>query len=207
MALGFVHAYERGESDDTLLVLHATGGDEHQLMPLARQLAPTANLLAPRGEVMEGGVTRRFFARRGMFDLDIPGLMAVADDLARFVVNAAAEYGFDPTRVRALGYSNGANVAVGMLFRHPEVLAGAALLRPTLPYEPEDVVPMPGRGVLIAAASDDPYVPDGATDRLAQILTAAGADVTMSVLDTGHGLLEEDLEVTARWLASGRLTP
>ena len=80
----FAHAFEAGEGPGTLLVLHATGGDEHQLLPLARRLAPTANLLAPRGTVMEGGVTRRFFARRSMLDLDIDDLMHVADELAQF---------------------------------------------------------------------------------------------------------------------------
>lgn len=200
--LGFVHAFEPGSSPDTLLVLHATGGDEHQLLPLARRLAPHANLLAPRGKVMEGGVTRRFFARRSMLDLDIDDLMLAADELAAFVAAAAGSYGFDASRVTALGYSNGANVAVGMLFRHSGVLAGAALLRPVMPYEPGGIAPLTGTRVLIAAGTHDPYSSTAATERLGAVLADADADVTTSVVDAAHELVERDLLVTADWLAA-----
>lgn len=200
--LGFAHAFEPGSSPDTLLVLHATGGDEHQLLPLARRLAPRANLLAPRGKVMEGGMTRRFFARRSMLDLDIDDLMLAADELAAFVAGAAASYGFDASRVTALGYSNGANVAVGMLFRHAGVLAGAALLRPVMPYEPGEVRALTGTRVLIAAGTHDPYSSPAATERLGAVLAAAHADVTTSVVDAAHELVERDLLVAADWLAT-----
>jgi predicted esterase len=200
--LGFAHALEHGTSADTLLVLHATGGDEHQLLPLARRLAPAATLLAPRGKVMEGGVTRRFFARRSMLDLDIDDLALAADELAQFVADATAAYGLDPSRVTALGYSNGANVAVGMLFRHAGTLAGAALLRPVMPYEPGDIASLEGTSVLIAAGTHDPYSSPAATERLGQVLAWAGADVTTSVVDAAHELVERDLLVTAEWLGA-----
>ncbi len=199
--LGFVHALERGTGPDTLLVLHATGGDEHQLLPLARSLAPGANLLAPRGKVMEGGTVRRFFARRSMLDLDIDDLMLAADELAAFVAAATPEYGHDNTRVSALGYSNGANVAVGMMFRHPATLAGAALLRPLMPYEPGSITGLGGRRVLIAAGTHDPYSPADATSRLRAVLESAGADVTVSTVAAGHELVEDDLAATEAWLA------
>lgn len=200
--LGFAHVFEPGTSGETLLVLHATGGDEHQLLPLARRLAPGAALLAPRGKVMEGGVTRRFFARRSMLDLDIDDLMRAADELAEFVARAAGEYGFDPSRVTAMGYSNGANAAVGMLFRHPGVLAGAALLRPVMPYEPGDIASLDGTRVLIAAGTHDPYSSPAATERLGEVLSGAGADVTTSVVEAAHELVERDLLVAADWLAA-----
>jgi phospholipase/carboxylesterase len=200
--LGFVHALERGTGPNTLLVLHATGGDEHQLLPLARQLAPGATLLAPRGKVMEGGVTRRFFARRGMLDLDLDDLRHAADELAAFVAAATDAYDLDPSRVTALGYSNGANVAVGMLFRHPEVLAGAALLRPLMPYEPESTPALAGRRVLIAAATADPYAPPAVTGRLATVLDDGGADVTTSMVEGGHDLQQGDLVAAAEWLGA-----
>lgn len=199
--LGFAHAFEPGTGPDTLLVLHATGGDEHQLMPLARRLAPHANLLAPRGKVMEGGTTRRFFARRSMLDLDIDDLMLAADELAAFVADAVSAYGLDPSRVTALGYSNGANAAVGMLFRHPGVLAGAALLRPVMPYEPGEIAPLPDTRVLIAAGTHDAYSSMSATERLGEVLEQASADVTISVVEAGHELVERDLLVTAEWLS------
>jgi phospholipase/carboxylesterase len=200
--LGFAHAFERGSGGHTLLVLHATGGDEHQLLPLARQLAPGASLLAPRGKVMEGGVTRRFFARRGMLDLDLDDLRHAADELAAFVTVATGAYGLDPATVTALGYSNGANVAVGMLFRHPEVLAGAALLRPLMPYEPDSAPALTGRRVLIAAATHDPYAPPAVTGRLAAVLRDGGAEVTTSTVEGGHDLQQEDIVVAGEWCAA-----
>jgi predicted esterase len=52
--LGFHHIFQPGSSDWTLLLLHGTGGDEHDLIGLGRQLAPDAALLSPRGKVLEG---------------------------------------------------------------------------------------------------------------------------------------------------------
>lgn len=198
--LGFEHVLERGSSSTTLLLLHATGGDERQLVALGRELAPTATLLSPRGKVLENGVTRRFFARRSLTDLDIPDLLARTDELADFVVAATSAYDLDPARVIALGYSNGANIAASVLLRRPAVLAGAALLRPTLPYEPDAVPALAGVDVLVATAARDPYVEPGKAERLVQILQAAGADVTARVAAAGHGLTEADLAATRRWL-------
>lgn len=198
--LGFEHVIERGSSGATLLLLHATGGDERQLLGLGRDLAPQATLLAPRGKVLENGVTRRFFARLSAFDLDIDDLLLRTDALADFVTAACHAYGLDPGRVTALGYSNGANIAVGLLLRRPEVLDGAALLRPTLPYEPEQVPRLDGTRVLIAAAARDPYVEPGKPERLAELLRAAGAAVTFRTQPTGHGLVGADLVATREWL-------
>lgn len=198
--LGFEHVLDHGTGAGTLLLLHATGGDEHQLVALGRQLAPEATLLSPRGKVLEQGTTRRFFARRSAFDLDIPDLLARTDELAEFVVAATGAYGLDPDRVVALGYANGANIGVSLLLRRPEVLAGAALLRPTLPYEPDETPAVGGKPVLIAAGSRDPYVEAGKAERLADVLRAGGADVTFRETGPSHGLTDVDLAATAEWL-------
>ena len=79
----------------------------------------------------------RFFRRLAVGRLDIPDLLARTDELATFVADAARRYDRDPARIVALGLSNGANIAVSLLFRHPGLLRGAVLLRPMLPYEPE----------------------------------------------------------------------
>jgi phospholipase/carboxylesterase len=200
--LGFEHLLEPGTDGTTLLLLHATGGDERQLVPLGRRLAPEATLLSPRGKVLEDGATRRFFARRGVFELDIPDLLARTDELADFVAAASDAYGLG--RVIALGYSNGANIAASLLLRRPEVLAGAALLRPTLPYEPDSPPAVDGIDVLIAAGSRDPYVEPGKAERLADVLRAGGARVTYGSTATGHGLTDADLAATGEWLAEAR---
>jgi predicted esterase len=197
--LGFEHVFEPGTSGWTLLLLHGTGGDEHDLVPLGRQLAPGAALLSPRGKVSENGAPR-FFRRLAIGQLDIPDLLARTDELAAFVAAAAAAHGLDAQRVVALGFSNGANIAASLLLRRPEVLRGAALLRPMLPYEPDQQPRLTGTDVLVDAGEHDPYVTPDETRRLAEVLTAAGADVTLHLEPgAGHNLTQSDLAQIARW--------
>ena len=196
----FVHRFEPGSSPVTLLLLHGTGGDEHQLIDLGRQLAPDAALLSPRGPVLEGGVAARFFARHGAGDLDLDDLRRRGGELAAWVGDAAAQYGRDPAQVIALGYSNGANVAVELLFRHPGVLRGAALLRPMLIYRPDTPLALSGTDVLIAAGDDDPYSSVAQVIELAELLVAGGAEVELVRQATGHGLVQGDLDALASWL-------
>jgi predicted esterase len=200
--LGFHHVYEPGRSDWTLLLLHGTGGDEHDLVALGRRLAPQAALLSPRGKVLEAGMPR-FFRRLAVGQLDIPDLLVRTDELAAFVTAAAQAYGRDLDKIAALGFSNGANIAVSLLLRHPELLGEAALLRPVLPYEPESEPRLEGTGVLIAAGEGDPYSSPAQTRRLAEVLGAAGAAVTVHVEPgAGHNLGPGDLSALERWAAT-----
>ncbi len=203
--LGFEHVLVRGSSSRTLLLLHSTGGDEHQLIGLGRELAPDVTLLSPRGKVLEDGATRRFFRRHGTFDLDIPDLLARTDELAVFIAAATAQYGLVPAGVLALGYSNGANIAVSLLLRRPETLAGAVLLRPTLPFEPDEPPALTAKAVLIVSGERDPYVPREKRDQLVATLTAGGAEVTHTLTSRGHAISDNDLEHVAEWLAGRRL--
>jgi phospholipase/carboxylesterase len=199
--LGFEHVYEPAQSDWTLLLLHGTGGDERDLVPLGRQVAPRAALLSPRGKVLEAGMPR-FFRRLAIGQLDIPDLLERTDELASFVGAAAQAYGRDPDKIAALGFSNGANIAVSLLLRHPKLLRGAALLRPMLPYEPEGDLRLDDTGVLIAAGEGDPYSSPQQTRRLAEVLGDAGATVSVHVEPgAGHGLGRGDLLALRSFLA------
>ncbi|HVM45838.1 MAG TPA: alpha/beta hydrolase, partial [Candidatus Thermoplasmatota archaeon] len=173
---------------------------ENDLVPLGRTLAPHANILSPRGEVLENGMPR-FFRRVAMGVLDIGDLKQRAGELADFVAAAAKEHGFDPERVTALGYSNGANVALGMLFERPGSLRRAVLIRAMLAYEPTAPVDLAGTRVLLLAGVDDPYSRAPATDQLADVLRARGADVTAHYARAGHELAQEDVDTARRWLA------
>src|SRR5687767_9727854 len=82
--LGFVHRYEHGLAETTLFLLHGTGGDESDLIPLGRELAPDANLLSPRGKVLESGMPR-FFKRLAMGRFDLEDLALRTDELAVFI--------------------------------------------------------------------------------------------------------------------------
>jgi phospholipase/carboxylesterase len=196
----FVHRFEPGSGPVTLLLLHGTGGDQHQLIDLARQLAPEAALLSPRGKVLEDGVAARFFARRGVGDLDLDDLRVRAAELASWVADACAHYERDAARVIALGYSNGANIAVELLFRHGGLLRGAALLRAMLPYRPAGPLSLAGTAVLIVAGDADPYSSPQQVAELAELLADGGAEVQVARQATGHGLVQGDLDALAAWL-------
>lgn len=182
----------------TILALHGTGGDENDLIPLGRMVSPDAAILSPRGNVLENGMPR-FFKRlaEGVFDLE--DLKARTADLARFVAAAAAKYKFDPSRVVALGYSNGANIAASLMLSNPGVLKGGILLRAMLPFEPDRLPVLQGTSVLLSAGRQDPMIPQASTSRLAALLKQAGADVTLSWYDAGHALVPREMEQATRW--------
>lgn len=202
MTLGFTHRFEPGDpaSRVTILLLHGTGGNEADLLPLGKAVAPRAALLSPRGKVLEG-IMPRFFRRLAEGVFDIEDLTRRTHELADFVADAARVYGFDASRVVTLGYSNGANIAASLLLLRPQVLAGAALLRPMLPLDPPPVPDLRGKSVLIVAGRRDPLVPAASTERLAGALQEAGAEVTVEWHPGGHGLIRSDVEAVARWFA------
>jgi predicted esterase len=190
---------EPGSGPVTVVALHATGADESQLVPLARELEPTAAILAPRGTVMENGVTRRFFRRHGMTDLDIPDLKERADELADALAGRLGALGRAPRETVALGYSNGANIALAMMFRRPRIFGGAVLLRPMLPYMPQAVPDLRGARILVASGAADPFCPPEMTHALVDLLEEAGADVTLALQQAGHEVTAADLDAARRW--------
>ena len=182
----------------TILALHGTGGDENDLLPLARMVSSDAAVLSPRGNVLEHGMPR-FFKRLSEGVFDLPDLHARTADLAQFIASASAKYKFDPSRVVALGYSNGANIAASLLLSHPGVLKGGILLRAMVPFEPDHPPSLQGTSVLISAGREDPMIPQASTSRLATLLQQAGADVTLAWYDAGHGLVPREMEQATRW--------
>ena len=201
MSESFIHVFEPGDPSRTLLLLHGTGGDENDLVALGRQLAPGAGVLSPRGKVLENGMPR-FFRRLAVGQLDIPDLLARTDELADWVGVAADDYGFDPAGLVALGLSNGANIAVSLLFRRPGTIAGAALLRPMLPYEAPADLDLAGAPVLVASGGRDQFVTPEESEELVRQLRARGAEVEFVFNPAaGHGLTQDDLQAAATWLA------
>jgi len=197
-SLDFIHRFLPGTTDDTLLLLHGTGGDENDLVPIGQQVAPGANLLSPRGPVLENGMPR-FFRRLDVGVFDEADLVRRVGDLGRFVRAAAQRYDFDPARVHALGYSNGANTVAALLLLDPSLFAGAALLRALLPLEPPKPPVLTGKPVLIAAGRRDPYAPIERVEALADRLRRAGAEVVLQWSERGHELDPAELERVAGW--------
>jgi predicted esterase len=200
--LGFPHVFKPAQTAGapTLLVLHGTGGDEQDMLPLGG-LAPGAALLSPRGKVLEHGMPR-FFRRLAEGVFDVEDLKFRANELADFIGAAAARYGFDPARVIALGYSNGANIASAIMLLRPGVLRRGVLLRAMVPLEPEPLPSIDGTRVLISNGRMDPIVSPDETERLVKLLQRAGADVEVHWQPAGHQLMPGDFAVAKTWLQS-----
>jgi predicted esterase/catechol 2,3-dioxygenase-like lactoylglutathione lyase family enzyme len=199
--LAFEHRFVPAQAADapTLLLLHGTGGDEHDLIDLGRALYPGAALLSPRGQVLENGMPR-FFRRlaEGVFDQD--DLRRRTSDLAGFIAAASEEHGFDPRRAIAVGYSNGANIAASLLLLYPDVLAGAVLFHAMVPLVPEQLPSLAGVPVFIGAGRHDSLIPPRQTERLAELLRQAGADVTLHWEPGSHALNREEVQAATAWL-------
>jgi phospholipase/carboxylesterase len=203
----FSHLFMPGDDDaPTLLVLHGTGGDEKDLLPLARMISADSPVLSPRGQVLENGMPR-FFRRlaEGVFDLE--DLELRTRELGDFIAAAAAEYGFDASKLVALGYSNGANIAASLMLTRGDLLGGGILLRAMVPFEPASLPNLAGKRVLLSAGESDPIIPPASTSRLADLLRTAGADVTLKWYPTGHGLTSPDVRDATSWLAEHRRAP
>ena len=198
--LTFSHCFAKGERPGArpLLLLHGTGGDENDLMPLGRMVAPGAALLSPRGKVLENGMPR-FFRRlaEGVFDEN--DVRARAHELADFI--AAAREHYRISAPIALGYSNGANIAAAVMLLRPEALAGGVLLRAMMPLaEPEATGGLAGKQVLIVSGARDPIAPPANAARLAAMLARAGAQADTRVLPGGHELSQADVTLAQDWL-------
>jgi phospholipase/carboxylesterase len=201
-SLGFVHRFVPAQTADapTLLLLHGTGGNENDLLPVGGMLAERAALLSPRGKVLEHGMPR-FFRRlaEGVFDHE--DLMRRTHELAGFVERAVDEYDIDQRRLFAVGFSNGANIAASLLLAYPRLLAGAVLLRAMVPFEPDSAPDLSGIPVYLAAGRSDQMVPPENTERLAQVLREAGADVTLDWQPGGHGIGPDEIQAAQNWFA------
>ncbi|MDQ4133045.1 MAG: alpha/beta hydrolase [Actinomycetota bacterium] len=205
--LGFPHVWEPGTEADApvLLLLHGTGGDEHDLLALGRALAADAPLLSPRGKVLEGPMPRWF--RRlaeGVFDED--DLIARSRELVSFVDAASQQYGFPRDKVVAVGFSNGANIAAAALLLDPGAFRGAVVLSPMVPLRPDPLPDLSGAAVLIGAGRSDPIAPSEQAEELAGLLVDAGASVDMTWHPGGHAVTPDEVRAAQAWLARLRTT-
>lgn len=199
----YKHIYLDGEastdSRETFVALHGTGGSEHDLVPLVRQIDPTKPIISPRGNVLENGMPR-FFERLADGVFDAATVERRAHALAAFLKNAAARYRRPQDGLTALGYSNGANIAAAVMLLHPEVFAGAVLLRPMLPLQPAVLPNLEGIPVLIVRGNHDAIIPGASTDQLVALLEQSGARVTVVRLDAGHAITPADLQAVQAWV-------
>ncbi|MCD7060569.1 alpha/beta hydrolase [Pelagibacterium xiamenense] len=193
---GYVFREHAGaEGAPTLFVFHGTGGDENQLFDLARQLAPEARIVAPRGDVSEMGALR-YFRRtgEGVYDMD-----DLAERTARMAAFIKAQAGEGP--VYGLGYSNGANILASVMLSAPEIVDAAVLMHPLIPWTPGDVPGLAGRKVLITAGRRDGMCPPENTQALADYLTRQGVATEVAWHEGGHEVAQTELAAVQRFVA------
>ncbi len=200
--MDFIHRFIPGEDSPPariLLLLHGTGGNENDMIPLGRDLDPAAAILSLRGNVLENGMPR-FFRRlaEGVFDEE--DVVRRANELAEFIPKAAAQFEFDPAKLTAAGYSNGANIAAAVLLLRPGVIKSAILLRAMVPITPSLVPELSGTRALICSGTRDPIIPVENAERLTAMLREAGADVTHRFEEAGHQLVFNEIAAAKNWL-------
>jgi predicted esterase len=196
---GFEYVYIDKKSPKTLLLLHGTGGNENDLISLGEDLDPSANILSPRGKVLENDMPR-FFKRlsEGVFDRE--DLKLRSEELADFIHESSKTYGFTQAGVIAVGYSNGANIALHLIAGHPEVLSRGILFRPVSASLPDKVADLSSVQMLILSGLMDPLASSEDVDRLEHILTEHGAHVDIKKIPASHALTAQDLAHAKAWL-------
>lgn len=203
--LGFIHQFIPSfDTQDkvTFLLLHGTGGNEQDLIPLGRELNPKAAILSPRGKVLESGMPR-FFRRLAEGVFDIEDLKSRTHELADFVEKASKVYGFDLRYVVTIGYSNGANIASSLLLLRHEVMSSAILFRAMVPFSPQMVPNLMGKNIFMGAGEYDPIIPREQTEMLFRIFKKAQASIVLHwQKNSGHELVRDELSVAKRWLAN-----
>lgn len=193
------HIFKEGQANGpTLLLLHGTGGTEHDLLPIAEIVDPNANVLSVRGNILENGMPR-FFKRlkEGIFDLE--DLVIQTKNLAEFIDEASEKYQFDRDQVIAIGYSNGANIAGSLLFHYADVLKGAILHHPMVPIRDVDLPDQKNTAIFIGAGENDPMCPAEESVDLERLLTDKGANVTVHWERNGHQLTRTEIEAARDW--------
>lgn len=181
-----------------LVLLHGTGGDENDLVPLGQQLLPGARIVSPRGDVSEGGALR-FFKRTGMGIYDMDDLARATGKMAAFIGEQVAAH--QPAFVAALGLSNGANVLASVLFAHPELVDRAVLMHPLIPFAPPPQPGLAGKPILVTAGRQDPIGPVAATESLLDYFAAQGAEAQIVWHNGGHEVRQAELLAARDFLA------
>ncbi|RIW38515.1 alpha/beta hydrolase [Bacillus salacetis] len=193
------HIYKQGTTaGPTLLLLHGTGGNERDLLPLAEMIAPGHSVLGVRGNVSENGMPR-FFRRLAEGVFDEKDLILRTRELKEFIDDCAVQYGFDRNNVLAIGYSNGANIAASLMYHYSDALNGAILFHAMVPLRGMKMPDLTGTPVFIGAGENDPLIPAQETKELADALRNSNADVQEFWTKGGHQLTKDEVDEAAYW--------
>jgi phospholipase/carboxylesterase len=194
------HIFQKGNDPlkPTFLLLHGTGGNESDLLPLAGMIDADASILSVRGNVLENGMPR-FFRRLAERVFDEEDLVFRTKELYEFLDESSKKYSFDRNNVVAIGYSNGANIAGSLLFHYQDALKGAILFHPMVPRRGVDLPDLSGKKVFIAAGANDPICSPKESNELQFLLEQANAKVDIHWENKGHQLTFNEIQAAAKW--------
>lgn len=192
------HIFQKGSNLYTFVLLHGTGGNESDLLSLAKYLEPSYNVLGIRGNILENGMPR-FFKRLAFGVFDEENLIEQTNIGIQFLTEAVKHYELDGSKLIALGYSNGANYAASILFHQNDVFQKAILFHAMDPLQKE-LPDLSQTDVFIGAGKFDSMVPIENTERLAKKLVDAGASVEVFWTNQGHQLSKNELDAAKKWL-------
>ncbi|WP_240375683.1 alpha/beta hydrolase [Bacillus piscicola] len=193
------HIYkEKKKGAPVFILLHGTGGSETDLLTLAELLNPEYNVLGIRGNVQENGMNR-YFKRHGEGQYDWEDLEFRGNELYEFIVKKSNEHEFKLEDTVLVGFSNGSNIAIHMMLRHPDTFKKAALFAPLYPADVEDKQDFREVDVFLSLGKGDPIVPESESERVIHLFKERGADVTTAWVN-GHNLTQEVALEAKNWL-------
>ena len=186
----------------TLLLLHGSGADEHDLLSLGRELDPRANILSPRGAVSQQGMTR-FFEYEPDFTPSRESLLQEVGKLADFLELASQRYDFPPESVVTVGFSNGSHAGGALMLLRPELMQtlvafGTTQVLTELAQEPD----LQGKQVFIANGEQDHYSPEAKTIAMIAQFEGFGAEVSLLMHPGGHQISGDHVRFIASELRS-----
>lgn len=194
-----IHIYKRGHPHrPTLVLLHGTGGTEHDLIDMAAYIDETANILSLRGQVSEHGMLRHF-ARISHGVFDQVDLERRTTELKAFLDWASTYYGIDRDSFIALGYSNGANLAASYAFKYPHDLKGSILLHPMSAGQIDEAINLGNVPIFIGAGDNDEICPPKYTMALYELMKHHNGNLTLSWHSGGHRITKNELDAVKKW--------
>lgn len=186
------HVYVKGNSDHVIILLHGTGGNEHDLLTLSNYIDQDATKIGIRGRILESGMPR-YFKRLSPGIFDTENLIEETHWLKKTIESLCDQYELNDKKLHVLGYSNGANIASSLNFHYPQLFLTSLLFHPMLPFETFDYPPLKYQNIFIAAGKNDPIVPHKQTLELASTYQKFGANVEVFWSYSGHQITQASI--------------
>ena len=197
--MGFIHVIEKGSNDRVLILFHGTGADEHDLIPLGRQLDSQATLISPRGKSNEQGMLR-FFKLPVHGKFDAKDLEYRTAELSNFITDSIKQYGLKGKEIFLIGFSNGANIAANLLLRDLIDVKGGILFKAMLVEAPKVIPNLANKKIMLSIGDSDKLIPRERTDRLVDYFRESKVHLHIKKWPWGHELHQEEIEEGKKWL-------